>query len=60
MTIFVVVYVLVFGSGLGILVRALGREPEEGERNADPSQASDILATRMHPAVVDASASKGA
>ena len=60
MTVFVVVYVIVFGSGLGILVRLLGRAPEEGERNADPLHASDILATHMHPAVVDASAAKGA
>ncbi|MFT8897022.1 MAG: cytochrome ubiquinol oxidase subunit I [Acetobacter sp.] len=60
MTVFVVVYVVVFGSGLGILVRMLGREPEEGEHDADLSHASDILATRTHPAIVDASAAKGA
>lgn len=60
MTVFVVVYVVVFGSGLGILVRMLGREPEEGECDADPSHASDILATRAHPAVIDVSAAKGA
>jgi cytochrome d ubiquinol oxidase subunit I len=60
MTAFVVVYVIVFGSGLGILVRLLGREPEEGERGADPSQAPDILAMRAHPAVVDATSDKGA
>lgn len=59
LTVFVVVYVIVFGSGMGILIRMLAREPEEGERNADPSQASDILATRTHPAVVDASSAKG-
>ncbi|KXV03713.1 hypothetical protein AD929_00425 [Gluconobacter potus] len=60
MTVFVVVYVVVFGSGLGILVRMLGREPEEDEHDADPSHASDILAMRTHPAVVNASAAKGA
>ncbi|MBB2202229.1 cytochrome ubiquinol oxidase subunit I [Gluconacetobacter tumulisoli] len=60
MTVFVIVYVLVFGAGLGILVQMLGREPEEGEHDADPSHASDILATRAHPALVDASAAKGA
>ncbi|EHH69617.1 cytochrome ubiquinol oxidase subunit I [Gluconobacter morbifer] len=60
MAVFVVVYIIVFGSGLGILVRMLGREPEEGEHNADPAHASDILAMRTHPSVVDASAAKGA
>ncbi|MFT8717908.1 cytochrome ubiquinol oxidase subunit I [Acetobacter sp.] len=52
---FVVVYVIVFGSGLGILVRLLGRSPQEGEHNLNPSEAPDILATRMHPDVVNSS-----
>jgi len=60
MTIFVIVYILVFGSGLGILVRMLAREPEEGERSADPAHASDILAMRTHPVIVDDSAAGGA
>ncbi|MBV1838280.1 cytochrome ubiquinol oxidase subunit I [Acetobacter estunensis] len=60
MTVFVVVYMIVFGSGLGILVRMLSREPEEGERDADPAHAPDILATRAHPAVIDVSTTKGA
>lgn len=60
MTAFVVVYVLVFGSGMGILVRLLGRAPQEGEHDTPPSHASDILAARMHPDVIDPSAGKGA
>ncbi|MCG4272592.1 cytochrome ubiquinol oxidase subunit I [Acetobacter senegalensis] len=60
MTAFVVVYVLVFGSGIGILVRLLGRAPQEGEHDTPPSHASDILAARMHPDVIDPSAGKGA
>ena len=55
MTAFVVVYVIVFGSGLGILVRLLGRAPQEGEHNLNPAEAPDILATRMHPDVVTSS-----
>ncbi|MCP1195648.1 cytochrome ubiquinol oxidase subunit I [Acetobacter senegalensis] len=60
MTAFVVAYVLVFGSGMGILVRLLGRAPQEGEHDTPPSHASDILAARMHPDVIDPSAGKGA
>ncbi|NHN91906.1 cytochrome ubiquinol oxidase subunit I [Acetobacter sicerae] len=60
MTIFVIVYIFVFGSGLGILVRMLGHEPKEGESNPDPAQAPEILAIRTHPAVVNASTGKGA
>lgn len=60
MTAFVVVYVLVFGSGMGILVRLLGRAPQEGEHDTPPSHASDILAARMHPDVIDPFAGKGA
>lgn len=60
MTALVVVYVLVFGSGMGILVRLLGRAPQEGEHDTPPSHASDILAARMHPDVIDPSAGKGA
>jgi cytochrome bd ubiquinol oxidase subunit I len=52
MTAFVVVYVIVFGSGLGILVRMLGRAPEEGEHGADAAHAAHILAGRAHPAAV--------
>ncbi|KDU97376.1 hypothetical protein GLUCORHAEAF1_10845 [Komagataeibacter rhaeticus AF1] len=60
MTAFVVVYVLVFGSGMGILVRMLGRAPQEGEHETPPSHASGILATSMHPGVIDPSTGKGA
>ncbi|AOW50898.1 cytochrome ubiquinol oxidase subunit I [Acetobacter ascendens] len=60
MTAFVVVYVLVFGSGMGILVRMLGCAPQEGEHQTSPSHASDIMAARMHPDVIDPSSGKGA
>lgn len=60
MTAFVVVYVIVFGSGLGILVRLLARAPQEGEPDTAPTRASDMLATRVHPAVVTFSSGKGA
>ncbi|MCE2575220.1 cytochrome ubiquinol oxidase subunit I [Komagataeibacter sp. FNDCR2] len=59
-TAFVVVYVIVFGSGLGILVRLLGHAPQEGEPVTSPAHASDILATHTHPAVIDPSSGKGA
>ncbi|OUJ03341.1 hypothetical protein HK14_02700 [Acetobacter cibinongensis] len=55
MTAFVVVYVLVFGSGIGILVRLLGHAPDHNEHDASPDHASDIMATRMHPGLIDAS-----
>ncbi|MEW9298555.1 cytochrome ubiquinol oxidase subunit I [Acetobacter oryzifermentans] len=60
MTAFVVVYVIVFGSGIGILVRQLGHEPQEGEPEASSANASDILAERMHPEVIESSSGKGA
>jgi len=60
MTAFVVVYVLVFGSGLGIMVRMLGRAPQEGEHDTPPDHATEILAARMHPGVIDPSTGKGA
>lgn len=59
MTAFVVVYVLVFGSGIGILVRLLGHAPDQNEHDASPDHASDIMATRMHPGLIDASSDKG-
>ncbi|MFT9400565.1 cytochrome ubiquinol oxidase subunit I [Acetobacter sp.] len=59
MTAFVVVYVLVFGSGIGILVRLLGHAPDRNEHDASPDHASDIMATRMHPGLIDASSDKG-
>ncbi|MBV1835014.1 cytochrome ubiquinol oxidase subunit I [Novacetimonas pomaceti] len=60
MTAFVVVYVIVFGSGLGILVRLLAHPPHEGEHDASAAHASDILGARMHPAVIDPSSGEGA
>jgi cytochrome bd ubiquinol oxidase subunit I len=55
MAVFVVVYVIAFGSGMGILVRLLGRPPTEDEREADPSDAVDIPTTGMDPAVAASS-----
>lgn len=59
MTAFVVVYVMVFGSGMGILVRLMGRAPEEGEHQTTVSDAPDIMATRMHPEAVQPSSHEG-
>ncbi|AOX19899.1 cytochrome ubiquinol oxidase subunit I [Kozakia baliensis] len=56
---FVVVYVFVFGAGMSILVRVLSHAPQEGERDLSASHASDILATRAHPFVVDSSSGQG-
>ncbi|NHN88052.1 cytochrome ubiquinol oxidase subunit I [Acetobacter conturbans] len=60
MTAFVIVYVIVFGSGMGILLRLLGRAPEEGEHDTNASHPADILATGMHPKTIEASSEKGA
>ncbi|KPH86111.1 cytochrome D ubiquinol oxidase subunit I [Komagataeibacter intermedius AF2] len=60
MTVFVVVYVIVFGSGIGILGRLLARAPQEGEHETSPSHASDILATSTHPHVITPSTGEGA
>ncbi|WP_278367488.1 cytochrome ubiquinol oxidase subunit I [Acetobacter orientalis] len=60
MTAFVVVYVLVFGSGLGILVRLLGHAPQTGEAPPPPEHAAEILAGRMHPDLIDPPTGKGA
>ncbi|AHI25508.1 cytochrome D ubiquinol oxidase subunit I [Komagataeibacter xylinus] len=60
MTAFVVVYVLVFGSGIGMLVRLLGHTPHTGEHGTSPDHAPDILAARSHPAVIDPTHGEGA
>ena len=60
MTVFVVVYVIVFGSGIGILGRLLARAPQEGEHETSPSHAPNILATSTHPKVINPSSGEGA
>ncbi|BAK86156.1 MULTISPECIES: cytochrome ubiquinol oxidase subunit I [Komagataeibacter] len=60
MTVFVVVYVIVFGSGIGILGRLLAGAPQEGEHETSPSHAPDILATSTHPKVINPSSGEGA
>ncbi|MBO1359927.1 cytochrome ubiquinol oxidase subunit I [Acetobacter sacchari] len=51
---FVIVYVLVFGSGLGILMRILGRAPETGEHDVNETSAGEILGGRAQSAAVRA------
>lgn len=60
MTAFVVVYVIVFGSGLGILFRLLGRAPQEGEHGASATHAADVLATHTHPGIAGPIPGEGA
>ncbi|GBQ22638.1 cytochrome bd ubiquinol oxidase subunit I [Gluconacetobacter sacchari DSM 12717] len=60
MAAFVVVYVIVFGSGLGILLRLLGRAPVEGEQGASPAHPADVLATHTHPGIAGPIPGEGA
>ncbi|GAA4489225.1 cytochrome ubiquinol oxidase subunit I [Gluconacetobacter asukensis] len=57
---FVVVYVIVFGSGLVILLRLLGRAPEEGEHIPSPAHPADVLATHTHPGIAGPIPDEGA
>ncbi|MBB2167948.1 cytochrome ubiquinol oxidase subunit I [Gluconacetobacter aggeris] len=57
---FVVVYVIVFGSGLAILLRLLGRAPEEGEHDPSPAHPADVLATHTHPGIAGPIPAEGA
>ncbi|MFT8896578.1 MAG: cytochrome ubiquinol oxidase subunit I [Acetobacter sp.] len=60
MTAFVVVYVIVFGTGIGILLRMLSRQPEEGEHDLSEQGTASVLGTRSHPETVLSSPDHGA
>ncbi|MBO1326730.1 cytochrome ubiquinol oxidase subunit I [Acetobacter sp. TBRC 12305] len=49
---FVIVYTLVFGTGLIILVRTLAHPPVTGEYEANSAHPAEILAARSHPGAV--------
>lgn len=53
MTIFVVAYVVVFGSGMVILGRLLLKAPHSGEKNPISARPAEIMATSTHPQVID-------
>jgi len=53
MTVFVIVYVLVFGSGMGIILRMMGRAPTPHEHGGEADHPTDILGGRAHPGTVD-------
>jgi cytochrome d ubiquinol oxidase subunit I len=47
---FIVVYFIVFGAGVAILLRMLGREPHDGERGPDPRDPTRTAGTPPGPA----------
>jgi cytochrome bd ubiquinol oxidase subunit I len=47
---FIVVYFIVFGAGVAILLRMLGREPQDGEKGPDPRDPTRTAGTPPGPA----------